>query len=254
MFDKNDSGNISFGVIKNGRKLFIKYAGAKPINANIPAEEAVARMKDAVSVYRDLSHPVLLNLIDTIETDGGYAIVTEWFGGACLHAYWDFDSLPKYSHPNSPTVLYKSLPFEKKLNSFMKILMFHEHVAKKDYVAVDFYDGSIMYDFETDETKVCDIEFYGKRPYINRRGRMWGSSRFMSPEEFNKGASIDETTNVYTMGTLMFFVFGDERDKDFAKWTAGKKLFDIAAKATSKNKRDRFKSISEMTQAVEESL
>jgi serine/threonine-protein kinase len=30
-------------------------------------------------------------------------------------------------------------------------------VAKQNYVAIDFYDGSIMYDFDTNTTTICDL-------------------------------------------------------------------------------------------------
>lgn len=44
-------------------------------------------------------------------------------------------------------------------------------------------------------------------------GRMWGSSCFMSPEEFAFGSAIDEITNVYLMGATAFALFGGERDR-----------------------------------------
>lgn len=37
------------------------------------------------------------------------------------------------------------------------IFNFHKSVAEKGYVSVDSYDGSIMYDFKTDKTAICDI-------------------------------------------------------------------------------------------------
>jgi serine/threonine protein kinase, bacterial len=41
-------------------------------------------------------------------------------------------------------------------------------------------------------------------------GRLWGSSRFMSPEEFGLGAKIDERTNVFNMGAIAFGLLGGE--------------------------------------------
>lgn len=79
-------------------------------------------------------------------------------------------------------------------------------MLKENYVAIDFYDGSILYDFETKITKICDIDLYQKKPYINTMGRLWGSSRFMSPEEFELDAVIDEKTNVFNMGAIAFCV------------------------------------------------
>ena len=80
-----------------------------------------------------------------------------------------------------------------------------------------------MYDFDKGRTIICDIEMYATAPYTNNMGRMYGSSRFMSPEEFNLGAAIDEITNVYTMGAAAFALFGDEerRNRAFGRLEAG---------------------------------
>ena len=135
------------------------------------------------------------------------------------------------------------MPIDTSLRVFDDILEFHVHVAKQGYVAIDFYDGCIMYDFTADRTILCDIEFYAKTPYHNPIGRMWGSSRFMSPEEFELGAVIDEITNVYTMGATAFAFFGDERDRSIEKWKLSYELFDVAKKADSDKREERQRSI-----------
>lgn len=86
---------------------------------------------------------------------------------------------------------------------------FLENVNKKGYVAVDFYDGSIMYDFSTDNTTICDIDFFKKVPVINNKGTDWfGTKRLKAPEEYMKGSAIDEQTNIFTLGSLIFGFFG----------------------------------------------
>ena len=78
-------------------------------------------------------------------------------------------------------------------------------------------------------------------------GRMWGSSRFMSPEEFELGAVIDEITNVYTMGAtaFAFITDGDAWEKGFEKWTLSKELFDVAKRAVSDERSERQQTINE---------
>ena len=44
---------------------------------------------------------------------------------------------------------FMELPVEEKLQVYGDILDFLEYVAQEGYVAVDFYDGSILYDFVT---------------------------------------------------------------------------------------------------------
>ena len=109
------------------------------------------------------------------------------------------------------------LPVDAKLTVFRDILNFFEYIASQNYVAIDFYDESIMYDFENGKTTICDIDFFRKQPCSNDMGRMWGSSRFQAPEEFQLGAVIDEITNVYTVGATAFALFGEyNRTRD--KW------------------------------------
>ena len=96
----------------------------------------------------------------------------------------------------------------KKLAVYDAVLTFHAHVLACGYVPVDFYDGSVLYDCALKKTLLCDIEFYKKRPYYNSMGRMWGSSRFMSPEELTMGMPVDERTCVYVMGATAFELFG----------------------------------------------
>ena len=138
-----------------------------------------------------------------------------------------------------------------RLASLDSIFSFHIHVERENYVAVDFYDGSILYDFNKNITKICDIDFYQKRPYTNMMGRLWGSARFMSPEEFELGAAIDEKTNVFNMGAIAFGLLGGELDRSFSKWDASKELYDVAIRAVDKNRSQRYSSVEEFYNAWE---
>jgi len=53
------------------------------------------------------------------------------------------------------------------LRIYDEVLSFHLYAIKQGYIAVDFYDGSIMFDFINKKTFLCDIEFYAKKPCIN---------------------------------------------------------------------------------------
>ncbi|MGL5440017.1 MAG: hypothetical protein ACRDA4_06445 [Filifactoraceae bacterium] len=245
VFDQQDSGNICFGVEKENKKLFIKYAGAPTINYTGKPEDAILRMKNSIPVYKDIHHENLIKLIDSFEQSGGYATIYQWVDGECLNAHWNFDKYPKYTHPNSPNFKFNHLDLELKLKCLDDIFNLHELVAQKGYVAIDFYDGSIMYDFKRNKTTICDIDFYSKSPFINTMGRLWGSSRFMSPEEFELGATIDEVTNVFTMGASAFELLGSNYNRKIEEWTASEALFKVAKKAVSTNRHERYQSISD---------
>ena len=145
------------------------------------------------------------------------------------------------------------LTVDAKLTVFRDILSFFEYIASQNYVAIDFYDGSIMYDFENGKMTICDIDFFRKQPCSNDMGRMWGSSRFQAPEEFQLGAVIDEITNVYTVGATAFALFGEyNRTRD--KWQLSDKLFEVVTKAVSDNRAERQQSIRQLREEWEAAI
>lgn len=236
VFDDQDSGNLCFGTEKDGEKYFVKFAGAPSARSTCTPEEAIANLKAALPLYHALSHEALIMLVREEAIGGGYAAVFRWAEGICMGRMY-----PKSFHA------FRMLSTQQKLQVFSAVLQFHIHVHAKGYVAVDFYDGSILYDPETEKTTICDIDFYAKKPYVNHMGRLWGSSVYMSPEEFLKDAKIDETTNVYTMGALAFALFADY-DRSPAAWTQGDALYTVAKKATRDDRAARWHSIAEMTE------
>ena len=217
------------------KKYFIKFAGAPTARACVSAGEAVANLKCTEPVYHDLAHPNLIRLIASEEIGDGFAMIFEWSDAECMH--------PMYPRSRQK---FLQMTLETRYQVFEEILEFHIHAAKKGYVAIDFYDGSIMYDFGRHKTILCDVDFYSKTPYINQRGRLWGSSRFMSPEEYQLGAVIDEVTNVYTMGATAFALFGNDRDKCIEEWKVSKELFNVAQKAVSKERDKRQQTIEQL--------
>lgn len=262
VFDENDSGNIGFGVEGDMGLFFIKYAGAQTINAGVEVKEAIKNLKKAEQVYTDLKHPSLIEFVDSFKREAGYGLVFKWHEGYCMNDHWEFEgrlpytgqenylTLVKDLHPESPTFKMKHLPMNEKLRIYREILDFHQYVISVGYVAVDFYDGSIMYDFESGKLTICDIDLYRKAPVVNDMGRMWGSSRFMSPEEFALGETLDERTNTFNIGAFAFFIFGDARIKDKEHWQASDKLYEFAAKSISVETEARYQSFDEMIVAL----
>lgn len=146
---------------------------------------------------------------------------------------------------------------------------FLETVASKNYVAIDFYDGSIIYDFNTDKITICDIDFFKKKPVINNMGKdFWGSKRFKSPEEYVYGEIIDERTNVFTLGAMIFEFFGsfsqaqiDARYKnniflpcELEHWTLNEEAYNVVCKTVNLEKSERYKTISEFNIALKRTL
>ena len=238
VFDDQDSGNLCFGVRNGSHRHFVKFAGAPTEPYNGRPEDAVARLKAAVPVYHDLEHPNLIRFLSAEETGGGYAAVFEWTDAECMGRQYPL------SHQR-----FMQLPLGAKRKIYEDILLFHAHAAERGYVAVDFYDGSILYDFSSQKTVICDVDFYQKAPYSGSMG-LWGSSRFVSPEECTEGAVLDEVTTVYTMGATAFALFSDS-DRSPEKWPLSEGLYYVAKKAVSGDRRQRQQSVGQLMEEWE---
>jgi len=236
VFDGQSSGNVSFGVRDGARRYFIKFAGARPEryeNFNGDPASAIIRLKNAAEIYRNLKHPDLIKFINAEKIGGGYAIIFEWEDAAGIEPF------------GSPENIFMNMPVDKKMRAFESIMKFHAHVAANGYVALDFYEGSILYDPETEKLSVCDIDFYQKSPYTGDLGRICGSARYSSPEEREPGGVMDEITNVYTMGATAFMIFSGS-GRSFGEWPLNANLYAVTKRAVSEDRSKRQRSIGQL--------
>ena len=231
VFDDQDSGNLCFGMEKDGTRYFVKFAGAPTARGSTSPEQAMERLCSAVPVYRDLRHENLIELTWAGEIGGGYAAVFRWADGDCMGRMY----------PEAHRRFFM-LPVCNRLSVYDSVLRFLEHTAACGYVAVDFYDGSVLYDASTGKTTICDVDFFRRLPCVNDMGRMWGSSLFQSPEEYWLGAAIDELTNVYTAGAFAFALFGGyQRGRE--SWELSDGLYHVAFRAVNADRARRQPSL-----------
>ncbi|HIR35669.1 MAG TPA: serine/threonine protein kinase [Candidatus Faecimorpha stercoravium] len=242
IYDDQDSGNICFGVEKEGKRFFVKFAGAPTERYDGDREDAIERLRQTVSIYQDLRHENLVNLRAACEVGDGFAAIFDWAEGDCMGKMY-----PE-AHQR-----FMQLPVEDKLRVFRDIQNFFQHVMEQGYVGIDFYDGSILYDAKKKKTTLCDIDEFQKQPFYNNMGRMWGSTRFMSPEEFQRGAPIDEITNVYTLGATAFALFS-ESVRTREAWPLSDRLYQVAIKAVSEDRAMRQQSIQQFREEWETGL
>ncbi len=242
VYDDQDSGNICFGTERDGKRFFVKFAGAPTKRYEGKISDAVVRLKASVPLYHDLKHKSLIELVDEGEMGGGFAMIFLWEDGDCMGRMYP------QAHER-----FMKLPCRTRLRVFRDVLSFLEHTATKGYVAVDFYDGSILYDFGREKTTICDIDFFRRQPCVNDMGRMWGSSLFQSPEEYELGAVIDEVTNVYTVGATAFALFGGY-GRGRERWELSEECFAVAAKAVERERALRQRSIAEFRGEWERAL
>ncbi len=256
--DETGSGCVCIGMQKDEQKYFCKIAGVNTLEADVAPRESVEILKNAVSIYRNLAHPNLIKLVDAYAYENLFVAVFDWAEGECLFDHWNFEKYQTMGWAESPKAKFKNLPTKEKLKAVEVIFSFLQNVHEKGYVAVDFYDGSIMYDFANNRTIICDIDFFRKMPVINDVGEEWpGTKRLKAPEEYELNSYIDEQTNVFTLGALLFEFFGEFTAQEMEEryrynrflpcspenWQLGGEKYRVAVKAVQQERKERYMSL-----------
>jgi serine/threonine protein kinase, bacterial len=237
VLDQQDSGNLCLGVEGAAGRVFVKYAGAPTVRYEGAIETAVANLRRSAEVYRALAHPTLVTLREAVDVGAGHALVFDWTDATPLGRQYD------RSH------VVRSLPAPARADGVQQIYDFHVHAAARGWVAIDLYDGSVMLDADGGRVTLCDLDFYEQGPVVNGMGRMWGSTRFMSPEEYRLGAPIDQVTNVFALGALAHTFLGDDATKSREAWVGSDAQFEVAARALRAERDARWPSVEALAEA-----
>jgi serine/threonine-protein kinase len=131
-------------------------------------------------------------------------LVYDWAEGELLHA-----PAERRSDPATAFQRFRRLAADEIAAAVAAAIGVHVGLCGRGWVACDFYDGAMMYDFAARRLSMFDLDSYSRGPFVNQMGRLFGSERFMAPEEFVKGALIDERTTVFNLGRCAAVFLGD---------------------------------------------
>ena len=244
LFNTQDSGNVSYGVRIDGERYFVKTAGdpddPRPYLAH---EQRVALLHNAIQLAQNCTHPTLCRLYHVIESPQGPLLVYEWLEGELI-------GVPR-TQRNDPASAYqrfRALPPAEILQALDLIFELHAYLAEKGWIAVDFYDGCLIYNFSRRTLRMMDLDTYHQDTFTNTMGRMFGSSRFMAPEEFQLGALIDQRTNVFTLGR-MAAVFLADGTLERAPFRGNDALYAVVRQACQEDRNERFASMADFQAA-----
>ncbi len=233
-----DSGNISYGVQVGEARYFVKTAGL-PDDPRPALDHGgrVALLRDAAQLSATVSHSLLPGLLGVIESPDGPMLVYPWLDGELLGA-----SRAMRDDPRSAFQRFRHLPEPTVRSCLDAVFDLHVHLSAAGWVASDFYDGSLLYDFNAGRLWAIDLDLYYDGPFVNEMGRMFGSTRFMAPEEFERGARIDEQTMVFVMGrTALVFLSDGTLDPD--AFRGPRALLDVVVLACQPDRARRFASM-----------
>ena len=235
-----DSGNVSWGVDVHGpgseellpgsgdaRRLFLKTAG-DPADAAFLDHATRGRLLRRAARLLRMPHPALPRCFGVLEADDGPMLVLEWRAGRLLRV----DAEVRDSADDAAVRLRcDAVAARRAVNDLLDV---HATLAARGWVAGDLYDGSCLVDPDTGALTLIDVDLYRLGATRNRMGRMFGSSRFMAPEEFEYGARIDQRTAVFVLGRLVAHLLGS------TACAAVRPLAELLARATTPEPGRRF--------------
>ncbi|TCC49906.1 serine/threonine protein kinase [Kribbella capetownensis] len=203
--DTQDSGNVSYGVQTGAARYFVKTAG-DPANTDpyLGFGGRVALLRNAVALAESVVHPALPTLHAVIESPGGPLLVYDWRDGELL-------GIRSAAHER-----FRALPVDEILTALDTLYDLHADLDAADWVEGDFYDSAMLYDFPTRRLTVMDLDTYRRGPHRNHMGRMFGSTRFMAPEQLSLDAPIDTRTTAYVMARTALVFLSDPPPAQYA--------------------------------------
>jgi len=241
IFDQQDSGCRSYGVAIGPERWFVKTA--------LTARAAAPLHRGAI-FHASVEHPAIIPLRHRLTTTSGVPVlVYPWVDGELLyHA-----TVPRTvtrSDPSSPMARFRRLPVRAVEAVLEQVLDAHVAVERAGFVAVDFYDGCLLYDFERGLVRMLDFDEYRPGPFVTTE-QLSGSRRFMAPEEFGVGHTIDIRTTVYTLGRTIRLLL-DAGDEERA-WRGSRAQIDVVRLATCPDPEARYSTVQALREAWEAS-
>ena len=233
VFDERtqDSGNVSYGVEVDGRRYFVKTAGRPDDDRSyLDHSGRVSLLRNAVKLAESSDHRTLSNLHQVVESAWGPMLVYDWAEGELIRSSID---------------RVRSLSVSEVGHLMTEVYDLHRELARLGWIANDFYDGAMIYDFRRRRVHVIDLDSYHMGSFTNSMGRMAGSSRFMAPEEFELGATIDERTTVFTMGRTAAVLMSDNSlERPAFRGSDGH--YEVMVRSCAEDPDDRFQTVAEM--------
>jgi serine/threonine-protein kinase len=228
VFDRQDSECVSYGVELASERWFVK----SPTTA-----ESAVPLRRVIALHAAVQHSAIIPLRNAISAAGALVLVYPWVDGEVLYHATKPPRMSR-AHPASAIARFRCEPTSVIERVLDDIIDAHLAVVRVGFVAVDFYDGCVIYDFGARRAALCDLDEYRLGPFVVEGDRLPGSRRFMAPEEHRRGARIDERTTVFVLGRAIRLLL-DAGDDERA-WRGTPAQLAVIAHATRADPADRY--------------
>jgi serine/threonine protein kinase len=230
VFANQDSGCVSYGVESDRHRWFVKTA---------VEESAVDSLSRAAAFHAAVTHPHIVKPVEIIRDEGRVeGLVYPWIDGTVLnHATID-------GSDRAGLERFQQLPVAEVEGALSAILDAHLAIVDAGFVAVDFYDGCFLYDFDRSNMWLIDLDEYRPEPFTLEQERLPGSDRYMAPEERVRGSTIDERTTVYVLGLTLHHLLSSDTG-----WRGRDSQRKVIERATEGEPAERYQDVSALVSA-----
>ncbi len=223
-----DLGDGEFGCRGLGyacgvHRYFIKFA---------VDDRGLASQRRALAVHSRVQHPTLIPLIQGLDGDLGPILVFPWVDAAPLRG----------------SRRMAAAPLSEVLRAISDLIDAHKAIEAAGFVSIDLYDGNLLY---SDRIWLIDVDEYRPQPFILDGPRTLGSTRFMAPEEFRRGSSLDSRTMVFQLGRAMGVLLDPPSGEVSDRCPA---LTPVIARATAPDPAGRYQTVADFAEDLEAAL
>lgn len=224
---------MSYGIEVDGRRWLVKHSAAGPIETLLRA----IRFHDAVS------HPSIVPLRQVLRADNELALVYPWVTGEVLYSPGTSRGSLARTDPASAHARFRAQPVSVILDVLDDVFDAHLAISRAGFVAVDWYDGCLLYDFGQRRINLIDLDEYRPGAFVVVGAPLPGSTRLRPPEHHCSGGTSDDRSTVFQLGRTaqVLLATGDSRES----WRAGGRLAAVAARAASEDPDARYRSVAE---------
>lgn len=221
------SGYLEFGVQGDYGRLWIKYAGADPINSIVSPQNAIKSLRETASLYT-IRHASLVPVLSHGPVENGYAIVFPWI---------EEDSLNNVEHP------FRTLPWNDSLAMLDSLFELHVQLSQEGLVVGNFSKQHILADFANKRFLLCNLRGYRQRPAQAPTSFSVGDSRYLAPEYLQPGHVLNEQTTVFSLGKLALDLYQYNQLRRKKTWYGPPAILPVALKAAEEDPRRRYQTV-----------
>jgi serine/threonine-protein kinase len=164
----------------------------------VPTALYESRARKEIAIAGGRLHPAIIPLRRVVACPDGVLLLYDRAEGETLA---DSEARARFC----------ALPLAEKLPALNILFDGLAAICDAGWVLVDVYEGNIMYDNAARRIHLFDFDLSEQGDgFALAMERNYGSSRLMAPEEFQKGAWIDQRTNVFNLGRIATLALGEE--------------------------------------------